>query len=158
MGVRTVIFALLVTAATVSARGDQENENRARATLQRMNSVATAIEAYLTDADTAPAATSVEALQSVLAPTYITNVPTRDGWDTPLRYVKTGDRSFRIISAGSDQKFDEKSWSVPARTKDFADDAVFTVRHLHPHLDRFRWPTAGDDGCGKHGGAAPRRQ
>lgn len=116
MRLRAITFALLFA---LSARADQPDENRAKATLAQMNQIAAAIEAYMTDVDAAPADTSV------LSPIYIKSVPTRDGWETSFRYVKTGNQSFQIISAGSDKKFDEKSWSVPARTSNLADDAVY---------------------------------
>jgi type II secretory pathway pseudopilin PulG len=124
MQLRSATLALLLIGTALTSLA-QENENRATATLERMNTIATAIMAYMTDANAAPAATSVEALRAVLSPTYIKELPTSDGWDTPFRYVKTGNASFQIISAGSDSKFDEKSWNVPVRTTDLTADAVY---------------------------------
>lgn len=118
-----ILTALLFTGNAV--RGD-ESANRAKATLQRMKSIATAAEAYITDTNKAPEAISIEALAAILSPTYIREFPLRDGWDTPFRYVRTGTASFRVIGAGSDRKFDERSWDSNARTKDLAADAVFT--------------------------------
>lgn len=120
-----ILAVLLFTGNPVRA---DESTNRAKATLQRMKSIATAAEAYITDTNKAPEAASIEALAAILSPTYIREFPLRDGWDTPFRYVRTGTSSFRVISAGSDRKFDERSWDVRARTKDLSADAVFTSK------------------------------
>lgn len=117
-----VLPAMLFAGNAVRA---DESENRAKATLARMKSIATAAEAYITDTNKAPEAASIEALASILSPTYIRDFPLRDGWDTPFRYVRTGTASFRVISAGSDRKFDDRSWDVKVRTKDLSTDAVF---------------------------------
>jgi 5-formyltetrahydrofolate cyclo-ligase len=53
-----MVSALLLAAMSLFARADQENGNRARATLERMSAVAPAIEAYLTATDKAPAAST----------------------------------------------------------------------------------------------------
>ena len=121
---RAIAFAVIVVTVAGSARGD-DDQKLAATTLKGMDSIATAIEAYMTDQDTSPNATSVEALRSLLVPTYMKSLSASDAWGTPFRYVKTGKESFRIISAGSDRKFDEKSWTTELHTRDFAADAVY---------------------------------
>ncbi|HEY0160389.1 MAG TPA: hypothetical protein VGF28_24090 [Thermoanaerobaculia bacterium] len=108
-----------------------ENENRARATLRRMQSVGTAAAARMTDTNVAPDVASIEALVPLLTPTYLPEVPLRDGWDTPLRYVRLGPQSFQIVSAGADRQFDEKSWSTAAQSEDLAADAVYLVKRQY---------------------------
>ena len=90
-----------------------------------MQSLATAIEAYMTDSNKAPDVAAADALVPLLVPTYSSELRLRDGWDTPLRYVRTGAQSFRIVSAGADREFDEKSWGSPLKTADLNADAVF---------------------------------
>ena len=130
MQISALRFLCVLSFAVLSARavlGD-ENENRARVTLERMESVATAVAAYLADHNEAPNATTVEALVPLLTPTYIREVPLRDGWETPLRYERLGAQSFRIVSAGADRRFDEQSWNTAAQTEDLAADAVYVVK------------------------------
>lgn len=124
----TLLCALSLILLSARPLLADENENRARATLQRMESVATAVAAYMTDHNEAPNVTSVEALVPLLAPKYMREVPLRDGWETPLRYVRLGAQSFRIVSAGADRKFDERSWNTAAQTEDLAADAVYVVK------------------------------
>ena len=47
----------------------------------------------------------------------------RDAWGTPLRVIVEGE-SWRVISAGSDRKFDPTSWRTSARA-DPAEDMIF---------------------------------
>lgn len=128
---RTTLLPLLCALffAVLSGRPvlADENENRAEVTLKRIESVATAVAAYLSDHNAVPDVTTVDALVPLLTPMYIRDLPLRDGWDTPLRYVRLGAQSFQIVSAGADRRFDEKSWSTAAQTEDLAADAVYAV-------------------------------
>ena len=112
-------------AATQLRAADDGNAKCAKATLALMETAGTAIIAYITDFDASPDAKTVAELRSKLQPTYIRDLQAEDGWGTPLRYMKTGTKSFLVISAGADRKFDESSWRKPAQTKDLAADAVF---------------------------------
>jgi hypothetical protein len=120
-----IVLVILAGEASAPATAADNDQHRAAITLKRMDAIANAIEAYIAKAHRAPDATSIEGLRSLLSPAYIAELPTRDEWNTPFRYAKTGDQSFRIISAGSDAKFDEKSWSAEAHTNDFTADAVY---------------------------------
>jgi hypothetical protein len=102
-----------------------ENENRARATLRRMESLGTAIEAYRSRHDELPKAASIDALLPLLKTVYFQELVPRDGWETPFRYVPTGARSFQLVSAGSDRIFDPKSWMIAAQTDDLSADSVY---------------------------------
>lgn len=81
----------------------------------------------MSDYNKVPDVATIAALEPLLKPNYTLNLPLRDGWDTPFRYVRTGEHSFRIISAGADRQFDEKSWSARAETKQLSDDAVYAA-------------------------------
>lgn len=50
----------------------------------------------------------------------------KDAWGTPFRYERSSDgETFTLISAGSDQKFDEASWTEPeGRLSLSSDDCV----------------------------------
>jgi TonB family protein len=132
-----------VAAFTVTA---DEASSRARVSLSELNSLGTVIRAYMIDHDKAPATASVESMIPLLTPTYIIHLPLRDGWDTPLRYVRTGSQSFYVISAGADKKFDEKSWATKTDLRDLDADAVYSVETVEkPGTFTRRWV----DGAGK---------
>jgi hypothetical protein len=129
MRIRTVAGVLLIVLRVPLFAQSDEERNRAAITISRMQQVAAAIHAYMTDFDSAPSGNEVEDLRAGLTPAYMRELPSRDGWDTPLRYSKTGTDSFQIISAGADRTFDQKSWSTPARLDSLRDDAVLTVKN-----------------------------
>ena len=103
-----VCVFLVSDAATPSIVADND-QRRAAVTLKRMDVIANSIQTYIANAHRAPDATSIESLRSLLSPAYMTNLPIRDEWNTPFRYVKSGNQSFQIISAGSDGKFARKA-------------------------------------------------
>src|SRR2546428_461480 len=84
-----VAVIAFVTALPLFADADEER-NRAILTLERMQTIATALGDYLKDGNALPDGYRVEDLRSVLTPRYSRELPTRDGWDTPLRYSRTG--------------------------------------------------------------------
>jgi hypothetical protein len=107
---------------------DESYSLRARKTLGLIRMLATAVEAYGIDHDGLyPQANSVKELKPLIEPTYIGETPTTDAWGTPFRYEVSKDRkSYRLLSAGDDQKFDSKSWGVSNQDLvDLAADLVF---------------------------------
>jgi len=90
-----------------------QQRSRQKRTMADLRSVATAVEAYATDKNEYPKATSIEELRPLLAPTYIRDVPLRDGWERSLRYETwTRDReldSYAFGSAGKDGVFEKES-------------------------------------------------
>lgn len=128
---RTIALRLFCAMAVVALLGRpllaDENENRARATLRRMESIGAAIEAYASRHGELPRAASIDALLPLLQPPDGRDLVPRDGWETPFRYVRTGTRAFQLVSAGADRAFDEKSWSTPAQTTELASDAVYAA-------------------------------
>ena len=127
----TILSALAVALLTNSPINADESLDRAKSTLRRMQSVGTAIAAYMTDYNKAPEAASIDALVPLLVPAYATELAVHDGWDTPLRYVRTGAQSFQIVSAGADQKFDERTWSAKTETANLDADVVFSATELY---------------------------
>ena len=92
--------------------------SKQKRTMADMRMVATAVEAYATDANQYPKASSVDELRSMLAPTYIREVPSLDGWMHPLRYEawSSGEQSgepsldrYALGSGGKDGVFEKES-------------------------------------------------
>ena len=83
------------------------------------------------------------ALESLLAPNYLQNVPRIDGWKFPYEYyLKTGslvhERQVMLIrSQGRDKSFDGSSYTVTAfDTTDYDQDIVWADGFM------VRWPSA----------------
>ena len=99
---------------------------RARWTMDDFRSIATSAHAYKTDYNTFPVANSMEGLQKLVQPLYIKSLPLHDAWGNALRYSSDG-KTMTIVSAGADGKFDESTWTTPAKwMKSFDEDAVWT--------------------------------
>jgi hypothetical protein len=95
-----------------------------------LRAVATAAEAYATDADKYPDVRSYEDLEAVLTPTYIRTMPEKDPWGTAFQYVVSADLThYRFISAGADRRFDWNSQriveSAAHEAKSLDDDIIF---------------------------------
>ncbi len=96
-------------------------------TLESMRALQTAVAAYGVDHPTYPMAKTMEELRSLVQPNYIANTPMTDAWGTPFRYLVSADgHGYRLVSAGSDKVFEEKSWSSPLFLSDSEGDAVLT--------------------------------
>jgi general secretion pathway protein G len=100
-------------------------------TMADVRSVATAVEAYAVDAKQYPSASSVEALQPLLAPKYIRTLPVKDGWGHPFRYTCTPEGrcdTYVLSSAGKDGVFEvgEGEPYEPGPTTNFDNDIVFS--------------------------------
>ncbi|MBV8517485.1 MAG: type II secretion system protein GspG [Acidobacteria bacterium] len=99
-------------------------------TLSDMRSVQMAVDAYWADHNAYPVAATMAELQHALEPVYIAHLPAKDFWGTEFRYVVARDgKSYRLVSAGSDRKFDESSWSAYGLTSASSDDAVLASDH-----------------------------
>jgi hypothetical protein len=127
------LFVLFV--ATAAVAGDSpyipHDGERARWTLSDMRNWKIALEAYKTDYNTYP---ETENVFDALQPVYINNLPKNDAWGRPYRYEKTAE-GFRVVSAGTDGKFDRDSWSVGGKQTSGDADAVVT----HEGKYFFRW-------------------
>ena len=114
--VAVVGFFVLVGSAAVNAERRQRNE---QTTLAALDEAEAAIEEYRYDTTQLPA--GIEGNKLV--------IPYTDAWGTSLRYEPEGD-SYRIRSAGADQKFDTRDdvLSIPAWDREHdavADKAEF---------------------------------
>jgi len=116
---KLIVAALLLAAATHKPT----DAERARWTYYDMRSIQTAIEAYATDHNRYPDVKDMSALLPLVQPIYIMTLPTHDAWGHPYR-IETTEKSYRIISAGADGKFDESSWGTPGKNLAFDADAV----------------------------------
>jgi type II secretory pathway pseudopilin PulG len=115
-----LIAATLLLAASSYMPTDAE---RARWTYHDMRSIQTVIEAYATDYQRYPAVKTMDELLPLVAPRYIMALPMHDAWGNPYR-IESTEKSYRIISAGSDGKFDEPSWATAAKDLPYDADAV----------------------------------
>ena len=94
-------------------------------TVRDMRSLGLALAAYAMDHGTMPQVATVEELRSLLSPVYIRALVLEDAWGTPLRYTpKEGGSGYRLVSAGSDRRFDPDSWTKPGVFTDSREDAV----------------------------------
>jgi hypothetical protein len=60
-------------------------------------------------------------------------LPQSDAWGTPFRVtIDRAAKTYRVVAAGADQKFDEKRWSESGETNDFTRDAVLRNGELGP--------------------------
>ena len=119
-----VVILSIVAAIAVIAVSNALDTARQRATMADMRSLASAIESYMVDNDTAPLATgSVQALIGTLTPRYATSLPLEDHWDHEYSYVANG-QSYTVESFGKDGS-DGADVSLATRF-DFSLDIVFT--------------------------------
>ena len=129
---KVIVFSFVLLTLTSSALPSDQPRRVDQAALAMqtkmdMLSLATAIEAYAVDNNRFPDAATIEELPKFIHPMYISQVPLSDAWRVPYRYVVAKDgKDFRLVSAGSDQKFDESSWGTEVLSSDSRDDAVFS--------------------------------
>lgn len=93
----------------------QEREQRHpwERTMRDIRTLATAVEAYATDENKYPQESE---LKKVLVPTYLKEMPEKDGWGSAYFYTASPDGAhYRIASAGSDSVF---SWDTRNIGKD----------------------------------------
>ncbi|HYS53293.1 MAG TPA: hypothetical protein VER58_05965 [Thermoanaerobaculia bacterium] len=96
---------------------DKAYNLRALRTVGLIRTIAATIEAYNAEHNVYPQVKSIDTLERLLI----------DAWGTPIRYELSKDaRSYRLVSAGEDRKFDSRKWGIPDRDlADFAEDLVF---------------------------------
>jgi hypothetical protein len=118
---KTLLIPILFLAAATYHPTDAE---RARWTYFDMGSIATCLEAYASDHNAYPDVSDIDALRPLVQPLYVVNLPTHDAWGNPYRIESTA-KGYRIISAGSDGKFDESTWTTAAKDLPTSADAVY---------------------------------
>jgi hypothetical protein len=102
-----------------------------RRTMSDMRSIASAVEAYAIDNDEYPLVGDYAALEPLLVPDYMTELPMEDMWGHAYAYTVSPDgQQYRVVSAGSDSIFDWDSRRiakaadepVPVRYRDRLED------------------------------------
>jgi hypothetical protein len=79
-------------------------------TMADLRTIATATEAYATDTNQYPQATTLDELDKFLSPTYIRTMPRKDGWGNEYTYIVSPDHQhYRFVSAGADGQLDYDS-------------------------------------------------
>jgi len=124
MFTKRLFAAALVSIATMGAYTPTDAE-RARWTMHDMMSWKIVFDAYYTDHKEYPHVGTVEEARAIGEPIYINAAPMHDAWGNPYRIESDG-KTFRIVSAGSDGKFDPSTWGVTAKKLPFDADAVLT--------------------------------
>lgn len=127
------LIAIIGILAAIAIPNLLTAKNRAmqKRTMADMRSLATACEAYATDHNRYPEAASVAALAPLLTPTYIREVPVKDGWTHDLKYQAwTRERdfdSYGFLSGGKDGAFEHESVQeyTPGATTQFDCDIVY---------------------------------
>ena len=102
-------------------------------TIADMRTLTTALEAYATDNNQYPDVGSVSALKPYLSPTFVRDVPAKDGWGHDFRYecwsrLAKCD-SYAVASAGKDGVFEHESlqdYLPDMKTTGFASDIVYS--------------------------------
>jgi hypothetical protein len=110
-----------------------EQRHRQRETTIHLWAISVAINAYAADHNTYPSTQSMEDLAKLLEPTYIKELPRKDGWHFPIEYYgilfeKNSFNGYVIRSPGNDGKFEHRD---PTAYKDgpvagFERDMVFS--------------------------------
>ena len=110
-----------------------------RSTMAQMKSIGNALETYMVDVNFYPISSSMQTLETLdprnmgIEPSYMSNVPTTDGWGGPLYYGSdtqgVGD-AYTITSYGKDRK--PSSGSVGA-TKSFDCDIIYQSGNFTAH-------------------------
>lgn len=123
LAVMVGLVGLVIAALGLPTRGRAENPPDAcrrklvdqvwlcSRSLGDLRSLAICVQAYVIDNKRLPKPSTPEELKALFEPMYIKTCSLADAWGTPLRYVVSPDgTSYRVISAGSDPKFDPASW------------------------------------------------
>jgi hypothetical protein len=123
----TVAFPLGAQEPCTCTRKVVDHKGMCMQTYMAMKAVQTAIEAYGSQHNVFPKASSLAELRPLIEPAYIARTPMTDAWGTEFKYVVAADgQSYKLISAGSDKTFAPESWGNPALLSSSTDDAVLS--------------------------------
>ena len=117
-------FAFLAVLAM--AAYSPTDQDRARWTMSDMMSWRTALQAYASDHGVYPDAKNLNELRDAVQPVYIAHAPMVDAWGNAYRYELISPVQFRLVSSGSDGKFEPATWTAAAKGLPFDADAVVT--------------------------------
>ena len=121
--VAMVVVLGAVVIATVMVGRDRRSQ---RGTMSDLRNIAAALENRATATQSFPQVGTLQELQPHLTPTYMRELPQRDGWGHPLRYEWLPD-GYAIGSAGKDGIWQRPHLRdyPPAATTSLDDDIVF---------------------------------
>jgi general secretion pathway protein G len=128
-----VLFVILGILAAIAIPNfvTATQRSKQKRTMADLRTVATALEAYATDKNEYPHATSVAELATALSPTYIRTLPSLDGWGNAMKYdcwpAEGPCEKYALGSAGSDKAWEHESLQeyANATTDRFESDIVF---------------------------------
>ena len=92
----------ILAATAVPTLMNAVDRSRQKRTMADLHTIATSIQAYVTDFSRCPAGSSVSILAAVLNGTYVQRLPVSDGWGHPYVYSGTALAGYTIGSAGKD--------------------------------------------------------
>jgi hypothetical protein len=116
------------------AAGATDDLELQKRTMRAMRTAAMAIESYSVDNQWYPTGGTAGSLADRLSPTYVRDLPTRDGWGHEIRYVawkgdeaEGGPTHYVLVSPGRDGRFemDDPRAYPPGATSTFDGDIVF---------------------------------
>lgn len=121
------LMVAMIVAPLLAADGPYlpTDAERARWTMLDMASWRTCFLAYKSDHGKYPDLKSVADAKAAFEPIYILHLPETDAWGRPYA-VESSANGFTVASAGTDGKFDRKSWSAGGQLQSFDEDAVAT--------------------------------
>jgi len=121
------VMVALIVSPLLAADGSYlpTDAERARWTMQDMNSWRICFAAYKQDHGKYPEVKSAEEARAAFEPVYIAHLPMTDAWGRAYA-VESSASAFTVASAGADGKFDKQSWSTAGVLQSFDEDAVAT--------------------------------
>jgi hypothetical protein len=122
-----VVMIAMIVVPLLAADGPYlpTDAERARWTMQDMNSWKICFGAYKQDHGKYPDVKSAEEARAAFEPVYIAHLPMIDAWGRAYAVESNAD-GFTVASAGTDGKFDKQSWSTAGVLQSFNEDAVAT--------------------------------
>jgi hypothetical protein len=121
------VMVALIVSPLLAADGSYlpTDAERARWTMQDMNSWKICFAAYKQDHGKYPEVKSAEEARAAFEPVYIAHLPMTDAWGRAYA-IESSASTFTVASAGADGKFDKQSWSTAGVLQSFDEDAVAT--------------------------------
>lgn len=111
--------AMAMTRASQEVEDEKRRDEKAKFPEKRtcadIRTIATASEAYATDENHYPKATTMDELRKLVEPMYVRTLPLRDAWDHEFVYrVSPDGQHYRIVSGGADGRIDPSSEMIVA--------------------------------------------
>jgi type II secretion system protein G len=95
------IIGIIAAIAIPNLMNAADRSKQAR-TMADIKQVGQAIELYQTDHNYYPTSADISALATVLEPTYMQNIPDKDGWKNDLIYTPGAGNGYTLGSGGKD--------------------------------------------------------